>query len=241
MAVYDAILRRMERYDYNDMILWVIKAFKENDELLAKYQERFQFLLVDEYQDTNGAQNELLFLLADNPIDDRPNVFIVGDDDQSIYRFQGANMNNIIDFADKYSPVEIVLDYNYRSDQRILDSSKLLIENNGERLVNLRSHLTKELIEKKRMSKRADQAIQINRFKNVAQEEIGVIQDILRKHEAGTPLNQIAVIYRKHRNVEHMVKYLSLLGIPLNIKRKVDVLKQQDIKKLLLIFHMLGK
>ena len=107
----------------------------------------FSFILVDEYQDTNGAQNELLFLLADNPVDDRPNVFIVGDDDQSIYRFQGANMNNIIEFADKYAPVEIVLDNNYRSDQAILDSAKMLIENNGERLVNLRPHLTKELIE----------------------------------------------------------------------------------------------
>ena len=235
MAVYDAILERMERYDYNDMILWVIKAFKENDDLLAKYQERFQFLLVDEYQDTNGAQNELLFLLADNPVDDKPNVFIVGDDDQSIYRFQGANMNNIIDFADKYDPVEIILDNNYRSDQRILDSAKMLIENNGERLVNLRSHLTKELIESRRFEKRSEQALQIKRYKNIAQEEIGTINDILRKHENGVPLNEIAIIYRKHKNVENLVKYLSLLGIPLNIKRKVDVLKQQEIKKLILI------
>lgn len=240
LAVYDAILQRMERYDYNDMILWVIKAFKENDDLLAKYQERFQFLLVDEYQDTNGSQNELLFLLADNPIDDRPNVFIVGDDDQSIYRFQGANMNNIIDFADKYDPIEIVLDNNYRSDQKILDSSKMLIENNGERLVNLRSHLTKELIESGRIDNRAEEAIRVSRFKNVSQEEIGIINDILKKQKEGVPLNEIAVIYRKHKNVENIVKYLSLLDIPLNIKRKVNVLKQQEIKKLILILKYIS-
>ena len=235
MAVYDSILQRLERYDYNDMILWVIKAFKENDDLLAKYQERFQFLLVDEYQDTNGSQNELLFLLADNPVDDKPNVFIVGDDDQSIYRFQGANMNNIIDFADKYNPTEIVLDNNYRSDQRILDSAKMLIENNGERLVNLRNHLTKELIESRKEEDRVGAAPKVLRFKNVAQEEIGVIYDILRKKKEGVPLNEIAIIYRKHKNVENIVKYLSILGIPLNIKRKVNVLKQQEIKKLILI------
>ena len=237
LDVYNMILQRMERYDYNDMILWVTNAFKENDDLLAKYQERFQFLLVDEYQDTNGAQNELLFHLADNPVDDKPNVFIVGDDDQSIYRFQGANMNNIIDFADKYEPVEIVLDNNYRSDQRILDSAKMLIENNGERLVNLRAHLTKELIESRSFDKRADQAIQIQRYKNIAQEEIGTIKDILKKQKEGVPLNEIAVIYRKHKNVENIVKYLSLLGIPLNIKRKVNVLKQQEIKKLIVILN----
>ncbi len=241
MAIYDSILQRMERYDYNDMILWVINAFKENDDLLAKYQERFQFLLVDEYQDTNGAQNELLFLLADNPIDDRPNVFIVGDDDQSIYRFQGANMNNIIDFADKYNPVEIVLDNNYRSDQRILNSSKMLIENNKERLVNLRPHLTKELIESGNIGKRAEEAIKIFRFKNVSQEEIGTINDILKKHKEGVPLKEIAVIYRKHKNVENIVKYLSILGIPLNIKRKVNVLKQQEIKKLILILKYISE
>ena len=238
LAVYGGILQKLERYDYNDMILWVIEAFKEHDDLLAKYQERFQFILVDEYQDTNGAQNELLFLLADNPVDDKPNVFIVGDDDQSIYRFQGANMNNIIDFADKYDPVEIVLENNYRSDQRILDSAKMLIENNGERLVNIRSHLTKELIESRGGNQKSGAPI-INRYKNVAQEEIATIMDILKKQKEGVALKDIAIIYRKHKNVENIVKYLSLLGIPLNIKRKVNVLVQQEIKKLILILKYL--
>ena len=237
---YDAILEKLERYDYNDMILWVIRAFKENDELLAKYQERYQFMLVDEYQDTNGAQNELLFLLADNPVDDKPNVFIVGDDDQSIFRFQGANMNNIIDFADKYNPIEIVLENNYRSDQRILDVAKRLIENNEERLVNFRSHLTKELIESREINDRRGGEPAIVRYKNVAQEEIATIKDILKKQKEGIPLNKIAIIYRKHKNVENIVKYLSLMGIPLNIKRKVDVLKQQEIKKLVALIRYIS-
>lgn len=235
LDTYDTVLRRMERYDYNDMILWVIKVLREHDDLLAKYQERFQFILVDEYQDTNGAQNELLFLLADNPVDDRPNVFIVGDDDQSIYRFQGANMNNIIDFANKYDPTEVVLDENYRSDQRILDWSKKLIENNGERLVKVRPHLTKQLIESRDPTKNAGVAPTIHRYKNLAQEEIGVINDIMQKHQQGVPYNEIAIIYRKHKNVENIVKYLSLLNIPLNIRRKVNILKESDVKRLIAI------
>jgi len=239
MVNYQKILARMERYDYNDMILWVIDAFRNNDELLAKYQERFQFLLVDEYQDTNGAQNELLFLLADNPVDDKPNVFIVGDDDQSIYRFQGANMNNIIDFANKYDPTEIVLENNYRSDQRILDWSKALIENNNERLVRVRPHLTKELIESRNKEASQSDAPRIFRYKNMAQEEIGIINDIMAKHEAGVPLNEIAIIYRMHKNVENIVKYLTLQGVPLNIKRKVDVLKEGEVKRMLAILRYL--
>ena len=235
LETYNSILARKERYDYNDMILWVIKVLSENEDLLASYQERFQFLLVDEYQDTNGAQNELLFLLADNPIDDKPNVFIVGDDDQSIYRFQGANMNNIIDYADKYDPTEIVLDNNYRSDQRILDWSKTLIEHNEERLVKVRPHLTKELVESRDKSKNKGTDPKVFRYKNVTQEEIGIINDILSKHKAGTPLNEIAVIYRKHKNVENIVKYLTLQNIPLNIKRKVNTLKEGEVKRLVSI------
>ncbi|MEM9545657.1 MAG: ATP-dependent DNA helicase [Bacteroidota bacterium] len=235
LKTYDAILQKKERYDYNDMILWVIKAFKEHDELLAVYQERFRFLLVDEYQDTNGSQNELLFLLADNPVDDRPNIFIVGDDDQSIFRFQGANMNNILEFADKYNPVEIVLENNYRSHQSILDSSKTLIENNAERLVNLRPHLTKELIESRKIEDRTGAKPIIKRFKNVAQEEIGIISDILKRNKEGTPYNKMAIIYRKHSQAEDLVKYLTFIGVPLNIKRRVDVLKQQETKKLVKI------
>jgi len=240
IANYRAILSRMERYDYNDMILWVIKALKENDDLLASYQERFQFILVDEYQDTNGSQNELLFLLADNPIDDRPNVFIVGDDDQSIFRFQGANMNNIIDFANKYNPTEVVLDNNYRSAQGILDWSKTLIDHNEERLVKVRPHLTKKLIES-RANKAENRFPKVLRFKNEAQEEIGIINDILAKHQAGVPLNKIAVIYRKHRNVENIVKHLTLHGIPLNIKRKVNVLNEGEVKKLVLLLKYIMK
>lgn len=235
LKTYNDILAKKERYDYNDMILWVIKALSDNDDMLAGYQERFQFILVDEYQDTNGAQNELLFLLADNPVDDRPNVFIVGDDDQSIYRFQGANMNNIIDFADKYDPEEIVLDNNYRSDQRILDWSKRLIENNNERLVRVRPHLTKELIESRDKETNDGAEPQVYRYKNIAQEEIGIINDIMAKHKAGMALNEIAIIYRKHRNVENIVKYLMLKGVPLNVKRKVNVLKEGEIKRLISI------
>jgi DNA helicase-2/ATP-dependent DNA helicase PcrA len=97
------------------MINWVIKAFEENPNLLSSYQERYQYILVDEYQDTSGTQNRLVELLISYW--EKPNVFVVGDDDQSIFRFQGANVENMIQFAGSYKKdlLTVVLTHNYRS------------------------------------------------------------------------------------------------------------------------------
>ena len=124
---FQQLMYRENLYDYNDMINWVIRAFSENEELLRRYQEKFQYILVDEFQDTSGTQNKLVNLLIS--FWDKPNVFVVGDDDQSIFRFQGANIYNMEEFADRYKKdlLTIVLTKNYRSTQPILDVSKHLI------------------------------------------------------------------------------------------------------------------
>ena len=133
---FQQMMRSRNRYDFDDMINWVIKAFEENKNLLTTYQERFLYILVDEFQDTSGTQNKLVELLINYW--DVPNVFVVGDDDQSIYRFQGANIENMQNFADSYQKdlLTIVLTNNYRSTQAILDVSKTIIDKNNERLVN---------------------------------------------------------------------------------------------------------
>ena len=118
------------------MLLWVVQAFRENEYLLRSYQERYLYILVDEFQDTNGIQNVILNLLTDYW--EKPNIFVVGDDDQSIFEFQGARVKNIREFYNLYAAdIElVVLDKNYRSSQVILDASKVLIEENELRLVN---------------------------------------------------------------------------------------------------------
>src|SRR6201994_1886140 len=142
---FQALMRRNNRYDFDDMINWVIRAFEENKGLLSSYQERYQYILVDEYQDTSGTQNRLVNLLIN--FWDRPNVFVVGDGDQSIYRFQGANVKNMLDFAHQYENdlLTVVLTHNYRSTQPILDISRTLIEKNQERLVREIPGLSKNL------------------------------------------------------------------------------------------------
>ena len=143
---FQELMRSRNRYDFDDMINWVIDAFKHNEDLLRTYQEQFQYILVDEYQDTSGSQNNLVNHLINYW--DKPNVFVVGDDDQSIYRFQGANVENMLTFATTYEKdlLKVVLVNNYRSTQPILDISKTLIDNNEERLVKKIEGLSKELI-----------------------------------------------------------------------------------------------
>src|SRR5690606_34744267 len=114
--------------------------------VLAEYQERFQYILVDEFQDTSGSQNKLISLLIQYW--EQPNIFVVGDDDQSIFRFQGANVENMLSFAQTYNEdlLKVVLTNNYRSTQPILDVSKQLIDKNNDRLVKQISGLTKDLV-----------------------------------------------------------------------------------------------
>ena len=133
---FQQMMRSRNLYDFDDMINWVIDVFKTYPNILARYQEQYQYILVDEFQDTSGTQNMLVKLLISYW--DEPNVFVVGDDDQSIYRFQGANVENMHEFAKQFSDslYTVVLTNNYRSTQPILDVSRTLIERNQERLVN---------------------------------------------------------------------------------------------------------
>ena len=237
LEAYNTEMNRKERYDYQDMILWVTGQFKANELLLAKYQERFQYILVDEYQDTNGAQNELIFLLADYW--DQPNLFIVGDDDQSIYRFQGANMDSIINFKQKYNPFEIVLTDNYRSSQLILDKAKMLIEHNQDRLVNRYSYLTKELSEKRIGRIPSSPLPEILAYKNETQEEVGIIRKVMQLHAEGVPYHQMAVIYTRHKIASQLIKYFSQKKIPINVKNRVNVLQENDVLRLIKILRYL--
>lgn len=220
---FNAKMEARKRYDYDDMILWVLKAFRENEDLLRRYQERYQYILVDEFQDTSGSQNELLRFIINYW--DTPNVFVVGDDDQSIFKFQGANMKNILDFAGQYSPglKTVVLKRNYRSNQLILDISKALIENNRERLTS-QLKLDKNL--EAAHARFAELAVppEINEYTNPTQELADTAAKIKQLLADGTPPAEIAVIYRNHSQVEDLLHYCDAQHIAVNTRRKVDIL-----------------
>ena len=128
---YQTKLRKNNAVDFDDIILNTVKILSENPDVLSKYQDKFRYILVDEYQDTNNSQYLLINLLAQA----NRNLCVVGDDDQSIYKFRGANIGNILNFEDDYSDVQkITLDQNYRSTQNILDAANSFISNNKGRM-----------------------------------------------------------------------------------------------------------
>ncbi len=232
---YKNIMSEKERYDYNDMILWVIQAFAENEEILLRYQERYLYFLVDEYQDTNGAQNELLTHLISYW--DRPNVFVVGDDDQAIYKFQGANLGNIFSFKNKYNPKTIVLEENYRSNQAILDQSMMLIQLNTERMVRQDASLTKEL--KASGDHKDDQTVpEIRCYDKVSAEYAHLAYELEETYkDPNQSLKDVAVIYRKHRQVDDLVTVLEKRNVPINVRRRINILELPFIKNIINILQ----
>ncbi|OIP99149.1 hypothetical protein AUK40_00945 [Candidatus Wirthbacteria bacterium CG2_30_54_11] len=134
---------RETKLDFGDLILYTIRLLRERKSVLAKYQTQFKFILVDEFQDTNYAQNELVKLLGG----EKQNVFVVGDDDQSIYRFRGAAVSNILQFQQDYPKTEtVVLNRNYRSTQSILDTSYALIQHNNPDRLEVVAQVNKKLL-----------------------------------------------------------------------------------------------
>ena len=236
---FNKLMVENDRYDFNDMILWVNEAFSDNQDLLLQYQERYQYFLVDEYQDTNGAQNAILNHLIDYW--DSPNVFVVGDDDQAIYKFQGANLRNIIDFQKKYNPLTIVLEKNYRSSQNILNVAKQLIELNQERLVNEDEGLTKELIADGQF-KENPKNVEIFHFEKIS-EEYAFIASELEKLFTSDPelFSETAVIFRKHKQINDLVNVLDKKAVPYNIKKRINVLELPLVKNLLNILNYINE
>ena len=236
---FDAKMKARSRYDYDDMIQWVLKAFRENEDLLRRYQERYQYILVDEFQDTSGSQNELLKFMLNYW--DTPNVFVVGDDDQSIFKFQGANTKNILDFAADYSSrlKKVVLTQNYRSNQLILDVSKALIENNFERLTT-QLQLDKNLESAHPRFSELMIEPQVKEYENPNQELADVAAQIKRLLDRGTEAGEIAVIYRNHSQVEDLLRFFDTQHIAVNTKRKVDIFTLPFGEKVLNILRYLA-
>lgn len=237
--IYQEKMIAMGRYDYSDMILWVVKAFKENENMLRNYQERYLYFLVDEFQDTNGSQNEILKLLINYW--EVPNVFTVGDDDQSIYEFQGARVKNILDFYSAYENdiSVVVLTENYRSNQPILDAAKSVIEKNAGRLINQIDGLNKNLSAAKQ--ELIDRPIEpvVTEYPNILQEEAGIVKKIEHLHEAGFPLNEIAVIYHRHAQAERLIEIFEKRKLPYAVKKKINILELHFVQQLLNVLRYL--
>lgn len=237
---FQELMRKRGRYDFDDMINWVLNAFRENKLLLARYQEQYQYVLVDEYQDTSGTQNSLVEQLISFWED--PNIFVVGDDDQSIYRFQGANVENMEKFADRYSAtiLMIVLTNNYRSTQPILDISKTLIERNDERLVKKIDGLSKNLVAANTKINGLTEPPRIQEYESQEQEMIHLTMMVSDLLGQGVEPGRIAVIYKENKYGEVLGTYLKQKNIPVYSKRNLNILHIPLAEKIILLLKYLA-
>jgi DNA helicase-2/ATP-dependent DNA helicase PcrA len=238
-TAYQKILDNNHRYDYDDMINWVINMFETHKDVLLGYQEQLQYILVDEYQDTSGNQNKIVELLISYWADEKPNLFVVGDDDQSIYRFQGANLKNLTNLKDRFRKdlVKVVLTKNYRSVQPILDAAKFLIENNEQRLVEHDPELVKEFIAEKEDLKGINLLPVIRTYENEFCENAHVAAEIKTIIDQGVSPGTIAVIYREHKFGDEFLKFLQLQQIPFYVRRSLNLLEDVFINKILNIIR----
>ncbi|MBM3433071.1 MAG: ATP-dependent helicase [Bacteroidetes bacterium] len=238
---YQSLLEQKHRYDFDDMIHWVIRLFETESEILLGYQEQFQYILVDEYQDTSGSQNRIVELLA-SYWSDQPNLFVVGDDDQSIYRFQGANLMNLMTLARRYEKDlrRVVLTKNYRSVQPILDAAKGLIENNKHRLIHQFEGLSKELIADLDELKELNIQPELRIYESELAEQAHIARSIRELIEQGTNPGEIAVIYREHKLGDELMKFLQQEEVPFYVKRSIDLLQDPFLNQVLNLLRYLA-
>ena len=237
---FQDLMHEQNVYDFDDMINWVIRAFEENKLLLANYQERYQYILVDEYQDTSGTQNRLVELLISYW--EKPNIFVVGDDDQSVFRFQGANIENMLNFAENYQQdlLTVVLSNNYRSTQPILDISKTLIAKNQERLINQVPGLTKDLVASHAEISLLTHPPIFREYESQRNEMIDVTLQVEQLVQNGVQPGKIAVIYRQNDYGADLSKFFQLRKIPVYSKRSLNLFEIPFAKKIILILRYLA-
>ena len=217
---YQARLRGANAMDFDDLLVQTVQLFRTCPEVLAHYQTRFKHLLVDEYQDTNAAQNEMVILLAK----EHRNVCVVGDHDQSIYRFRGADLRNILEFENAFPDAHIVvLEQNYRSTQTILDAANAVIANNAMRKPKAlwTEQIGGELITRYHAEDERDEALFVVH-------EIGKLHD--QEHYRWA---DVAVFYRTNAQSRAVEEELARRGVPYKVIGGTRFYDRREVKDLL--------
>jgi len=224
-----AILKR-KQFDFEDMILYVIEAFKKDPDFLLQIQEEFQYILADEHQDSNNSQNTILELLAS--FHDSPNLFVVGDEKQAIYRFQGASLENFLYFKTLYKDTKAIsLTENYRSTRQILDSTHEMIGNNK---------VEEDLKIKLNSFKGEGNKIDVDIYPNEDSERVGIVLEIKKLLEAGIPAEEISVIYRNNKDARELEKILEAKDIKYSLYSNENLLDNPDAQKILSILTLIS-
>lgn len=217
---YQQTLHKNNALDFDDLIMLTVELFRKNPEVLQNYQNRFTYIMVDEYQDTNTAQFELVRLLAE----ENRNLCVVGDDDQSIYKFRGANIRNILDFEKEYPDTKVIrLEQNYRSTQSILDAANAVISHNeGRKEKTLWT------------DQGAGRRVRFQQFDTAYEEAEFIADDIARRYRKnGDSFSDFAILYRTNAQARILEERMVMEGIPYNVVGGTNFYARREIKDML--------
>ncbi len=224
---YLARMQEAELFDYDDMILRVVHALEVFDELRFNLQEKYQYIMIDEFQDTNLAQMRIIASLTNNPAHgDTPNILVVGDDDQAIYSFQGADISNILSFRTLYPKTEMIpLVDNYRSGESILSTSRALISQGSDRLEKHIDTLDKTLVA--HVNNTA--TVALYEAPSTSSERQWLIESIASDIRQGAKPNDIVVLTRRHSELLELLPYFTHAAIPVAYERRDNVLDLEPV------------
>lgn len=222
--------------DFADLISNTIKLFRTRKNILRQYQKQFKYILVDEFQDTNYAQNELAMLLAGK----KANLTVTGDDDQSIYRFRGAAVANIIQFRENYPKAKIVvLSKNYRSSQLILNHAYQLIQNNNPDRLEVKEKISKKLEGVRKIQGKPIGFIHTDRVENEAEAVAKAIKELTDGSAGNYDFKDIAILVRANNHADPFVRAFSRAGIPYQFLGPGQLLRQAEVKDLIAYLKVL--
>ncbi|HEY4497095.1 MAG TPA: ATP-dependent DNA helicase [Candidatus Paceibacterota bacterium] len=223
-AKYEKRLEKENLYDYSDMLVEAMRAMESDKDLLLTLQEEYQYILVDEHQDTNNVQNRIMELLTN--FHENPNIFVVGDEKQAIFRFQGASLENFYYFRNIYPKAKIiVLEENYRSTQGILDSAHSVLAGEKELKSNYR--------EKSK--------IRLYPFQRREASNFFIAKDINRLISEGIDPAEIAIIYRENKDAHAIADALEREGVPYTIESEENILLDPEVRKILLLLRAVAE
>ena len=227
---YQEIKLKENFLDFGDLVLWTLILFRKRPNILAKYRKQFKHILVDEFQDTNWAQLQLIKLLA--PLKDNPNLAVVGDDDQSVYKWRGAAVSNILDFKKHYpKSQEVVLTENYRSGQKLLDTSyKLIINNNPDRL-EVKLGVEKKLKANRGSDLAFPQICQLKTLEEEADFVVARILELIGKEKY--TFRDFAILARANNHLDPFVAALKRSGIPYQLLGNRGLYNQDEVRDLI--------
>ncbi|OGE08197.1 hypothetical protein A3A60_03725 [Candidatus Curtissbacteria bacterium RIFCSPLOWO2_01_FULL_42_26] len=221
--------------DFGDQVVKTIELFKKRPKILSEYQKKFKYILVDEYQDTNFAQNELVKILASS----HKNICVVGDDDQSIYKFRGAAISNILEFKKTYPKAkQVVLTQNYRSTQLILDSAYRLIGHNDPDRLEVKNNIVKKLKSFKQKAGLPPQEIFADTLSEEADLVAAEIEKLMNRRpnaesQKAYSYRDFAILVRANAQADHFLRALNMRGIPHKFVGSSGLYRQEEVRLLI--------